>query len=145
MTYKTNTNQNADIAEQIFKTYVLQKGWIVLDPSSRDSDYDFVIDMNGRFERAQVKKMTDHVLPRIVERSNQRTTENGKVRNSVDYAERGIEWLVGVDIDSGEVYPYHISNYSKDKPKQFKVTAYNGKKHPISAFPTNNGVRKNNE
>ena len=144
MTYKTNTNQNADIAEQMFKTYVLQKGWIVLEPSSRDSDYDFVIDMNGRFERAQVKKMTDHVLPRIVERSNPRTTENGKVRNSVDYAERGIEWLVGVDIDSGEVYPYQISDY-KDKPKQFKVTAYNGKKHPISAFPVNKDVRKNNE
>ena len=144
MTYKTNTNQNADIAEQMFKTYVLQKGWIVLEPSSRDSDYDFVIDMNGRFERAQVKKMTDHVLPRIVEWSNQRTTENGKVRNSVDYAERGIEWLVGVDIDSGEVYPYQISDY-KDKPKQCKVTAYNGKKHPSSAFPVIKDVRKNNE
>ena len=144
MTYKTNTNQNADIAEQMFKTYALQKGWIVLEPSSRDSDYDFVVDINGRFDRVQVKKLTDDVLTRVVERNNQRTTENGKVRNSVDYAERGIEWLVGVNIDSGQIYPYHISDY-KDKPKQFKVTAYNGKKHPISLFPTNNSVRKNNE
>ena len=145
MSYKTNTNHHADIAEQAFKMFAIRCGWIVNTPSSRDSDYDFVVDINGSFERVQVKNITTkNVLPRIVDRKNQRTTKNGKVRNSVDYAERGIEWLVGVNFDSDEIYCYHIDTY-RYKPKKFKVTARDGRRHPPDTFPTNPNIRKNNE
>ena len=94
MTYKTDTNRNADYAEAIVKADLLQKGWIVLTPSSRDSPYDFVVDLGGRFVRLQVKKLNRQgTIHRIVARGNQKVTENGKVRNSIDYAKRGIEWL----------------------------------------------------
>ena len=43
------------------------------------------------------------------------------MRNSVDYAERGIEWLVGVNFDSDEIYCYQIDTY-RYKPKKFKLT-----------------------
>ncbi len=142
MTYKTNTNQNADIAEDIVKLEIKRKGWVHLSPSSRDTVYDLVVDMNGDFQSIQVKKMTNYVLPRGVWRSNQRTTMNGKTRNSVDYAKEGVDWLVGVNIETNETFWYDLENYGKKKEKSFKVTS---KKHPPSSFPTNNGVRKNNE
>jgi len=141
MTYKTNTNQNGDRAEILVHAEIVEKGWIFLTPSSRDSDYDCVVDINGKFERVQIKKMTEHRLPRMVERKNQRTTKEGKVRNTVDYAERGVEWLVGIDLASKKTYWYKLDTY-KDKPKTFKVTS---KRHPTDTFPTNNNVRKNNE
>ncbi len=141
MTYKTNTNQNGDLAERIVELEIIKKGWIVNTPSSRDADYDYVVDVGGKFERVQVKKMTNDNLPRMVERKNQRTTKEGKVRNAVDYAERKIEWLVGVDIINQKTYWYKLDTY-KDKPKKFKVTS---KRHPTDTFPTNNNVRKNNE
>ena len=142
MTYKTNTNQNADIAEDIVKLEIKRKGWVHLTPSSRDTVYDLVVDVDGDYQSIQVKKMTNHVLPRGVWRGNQRTTMNGKTRNSVDYAKEKVDWLVGVDIESGKTFWYHLDNYGKKKEKSFKVTS---KKHPPSSFPVNNDVRKNNE
>ena len=141
MSYKTNTNQNGDLAEKIVEMEIIKKGWIPSTPCSRDADYDFVVDVDGDFQRVQVKKMTNHKLPRMVERKNQRTTKEGKIRNTVDYAERGIEWLVGVDIDSGETFWYKLENY-KNKPKKFKTTS---EKHPPDFFPENKSVKKNNE
>ena len=144
MSYKTDTNMNADIAEDIVSLEIKRKGWYVLTPSSRDSPYDLVIDRNGTFETVQVKKMKNFTLPRMVGRSNQRTTVNGKVRNTVDYAERRISWLVGVDIDSGQTFWYPLEVY-KDKPKSFKVTARRGGvlMHPSFQLPSNKNVRSN--
>jgi len=137
MTYKTDTNMNADIAEDLVSLEIKRKGWFVLTPSSRDSPYDLVIDRNGAFETVQVKKMKNFKLPRGVWRGNQRTTVNGKVRNAIDYAERGISWLVGVDIDSGQTFWYPLDVY-KTKPKTFSVKA-----HPSVALPFNGDVRSN--
>jgi len=139
MTYKTDTNRNADLAEAIVKADLLQRGWIVLVPSSRDSPYDFVVDIGGRFERVQVKKMTNATIHRIVERGNQKVTKNGKIRNSIDYARRGIEWIVGVDIDSQKTHYYHIDTYSK-KPKSFSTN-----KHTQDGFPINESIKKNTD
>ena len=137
MTYKTDTNMNADIAEDFVSLEIKRKGWFVLTPSSRDSPYDLVVDRNGVFETVQVKKMKNFKLPRGVWRGNQRTTVNGKVRNAIDYAERGISWLVGVDIDSGQTFWYPLEVY-KTKPKTFSVKA-----HPSVALPFNDNVRSN--
>tara|TARA_R110000737_G_scaffold346411_1_gene376177 strand:+ start:954 stop:1382 length:429 start_codon:yes stop_codon:yes gene_type:complete len=142
MSYKTNTNQNADIAEDIVKLEIKRKGWVHLTPSSRDTVYDLVVDIDGDYQSIQVKKMTNHILPRGVWRGNQRTTMNGKTRNSVDYAKEKVDWLVGVDIETSKTFWYNLDNYGKKKEKSFKVTS---KRHPSSVFPVNNSVRKNNE
>ena len=140
MTYKTDTNRNADYAEAIVKADLLQKGWIVLTPSSRDSPYDFVVDLGGRFERVQVKKLNRQgTIHRIVARGNQKVTENGKVRNSIDYAKRGIEWIVGVDIDSKKTHYYSIDTYAT-KPKSFSTN-----KHIQDGFPINETIKKNTD
>tara|TARA_A100000172_G_scaffold34250_1_gene20646 strand:- start:196 stop:618 length:423 start_codon:yes stop_codon:yes gene_type:complete len=139
MTYKTNTNMNADLAEAMVSTDLMRRGWIVLTPSSRDSAYDLVVEMHGTFYRVQVKKMSNHKLHRIVERGNQRVTKNGKVRNSIDYAACGVEWLAGVDIETKQIFYYPLDLY-KSKPKSFSV-----KKHQPTYFPINETVRKNTD
>ena len=139
MTYKTNTNRNADLAETLVYADLIRRGWIVLIPSSRDSTYDLVVEMHGAFKRVQIKKMTAHKLPRLVERGNQKVTKNGKIRNSIDYAECGIEWLAGVDLETQEIYYYPLDIYAS-KPKTFSV-----KKHESATFPVNETVRKNTD
>ena len=119
---------------------MIGRGWIINTPSSRDSEYDLLADLgNGVFEKIQVKKMRNHILPRGVWRKGDKVSKDGKNRNSIDYAERGIDWLVGVDVESKKIFYYHISSYSK-KPKKFKVTS---PKHPPYEFPINGMMRHN--
>ena len=143
MTYKTDTNQFGDASETLVQLEFQLKGWTISKSGTRDAKYDLVADINGEFVRIQVKKMKNHTLPRVVDRNNQRTTKNGKVRNSTDYAGDGIELLIGVDIESREIFPFELSVY-KDKPKEFKVTLPKHEKD-LWQIPTNKNVRKNNE
>ena len=59
---------------------------------------------------------------------------NAKIvsRNSLDYAEHGIDWLVGYNKADGSCYFYKLENYSKIPTKSFSV-----KKNPPDDFPTN--------
>ena len=124
MAYRDASNRSGDKNQTIVKLDLIDKGWIVLEPSSRDSTYDLVVDRgNGRFERVQVKTMSSNSISRIVDRSGERVSHNGKTRNSIDYAKHGIEWLVGVN-KHGKTYYYHISNYSNIPSKSFSVNKY---------------------
>ena len=110
-------------------------------PSSRDTPYDFIVDLHGKFAKVQVKKLSKaSTLVRRLERGNQKVTENGKVRNTIDYAERGIEWLVGVDVATNQIFYYCIENYSQIPHNSFSV-----KKWSPDSFPVNERVRKNTE
>ena len=141
MSYKTDTNRNADYAEGLVYCDIINKGWVVLTPSSRDSPYDYVVDMGSEFVKVQVKKLCrNNRLTKRLARGNQKVTENGKVRNTIDYAERGIDWLVGVNIETKEIYYYSINKYSKIESSTFSVSA-----HKPCDFPINDRVRKNTE
>jgi len=144
MSYKTDTNKNADFAESLVATDIMKRGWIVLTPSSRDSEYDFVVDLGaGKFEKIQVKKLSgkrNNCLVRRLERGNQTVTENGKVRNSIDYAERGIDWLAGVNIHTSAIYYYQLGTYSKIKAKRFSIDKYQS-----DEFPINKQIKRNTE
>ena len=143
MSYLIDTNKNADLAEYLVICDLIGKGWVVCTPSSRDTPYDFIVDIHGKFVKIQVKKMggsEGNRLTRRLERGNQKVTENGKVRNTIDYAERGIEWLVGVNTETRQVYYYSIENYSKIPAKVFSVN-----KWKPDEFPVNRAVRKNTD
>ena len=134
---------NADLAEYLVICDLISKGWVVCTPSSRDTPYDFIVDIHGKFVKIQVKKMGGSKglsLTRRLERGNQKVTENGKIRNTIDYAERGIEWLVGVNTDTKEVFYYSIENYSKIPAKVFSVSKWRP-----DEFPVNTSVRRNTE
>ena len=135
MAYRDTSNRSGDKNQTIVKLDLIDKGWIILEPSSRDSIYDLVVDRgNGRFERVQVKTMSGNSISKVIDRSGERVSHNGKTRNSIDYAQHGIEWLVGVNRE-GKTYYYHISNYSKIPTKSFSVNKYKSDLFPKFDVP----------
>ena len=108
--YRDSSNQSGDRSEVAVYLDLIDRGWIVNTPSSRDAVYDLVVDLGDRFETVQVKTMCGNSITKVVDRSGERVSKNGKIRNSLDYAAHGINWLAGVD-KSGDIYYYKLENY----------------------------------
>ena len=134
MTYRDTSNQSGDISENTVKLELIRKGWIVLEPSSRDCVYDLVVDMGGDFQTIQVKTMSGNSITKIVDRSGERVSHSGKTRNSLDYAEYGVDWLVGVNRE-GECYFYKLKTYSQIPSKSFSVNKYPPDDFPLFPVP----------
>ena len=129
--YRDSSNRSGDRSEITVELDLIRRGWIVCKPSSRDAVYDMVVDMGDRFETVQVKTMSGNSITRIVDRSGERVSAKGKVRNSLDYAKHGIDWLAGVSGD-GNIYYYKLDTYSNIPSKSFSVNKY-----PSDEFPSN--------
>jgi len=131
MTYRDTSNQSGDISERAVSLELVRRGWHVLEPISRDAVYDLVVDVEGSFQTIQVKTMNGNSITKIVDRSGEVVSHNGKTRNSIDYADHGIDWLVGYRKEDGSCFFYKLENYSKIATKSFSVN-----KHPPDDFPT---------
>ena len=129
--YRDSSNQSGDRSEITVYLDLIKRGWIVNTPSSRDAVYDMIVDMGDRFAKVQVKTLSGNSITRIVDRSGERVSARGKVRNSLDYAQHGIDWLAGVSKE-GEVFYYKLDTYSKIPQKSFSV-----KRWPPDEFPVN--------
>jgi len=128
--YRDSSNQSGDVSEITVYLDLISRGWIVNLPSSRDAVYDMVVDMGADgFQTVQVKTMSSNSITKIVDRSGERVSANGKVRNSLDYAEHGIDWLVGVSKD-GKPYYYKLDTYSNIPSKSFSVNKYTPDQFP---------------
>lgn len=139
MSYRTTSNQTGDLSEQIFYAEMIRKGWMVLTPSSRDAIYDFVVDMaEDGFVKVQVKTLQKNTINKVVDRSSSKVSNNGKERNSTDYAEHGIDWLVAVDVNKSKCYYYSLNLYSSISGKSINV-----KDLPSQEFPINENVISN--
>ncbi len=134
MSYRDTSNQSADISENTVKLELIRKGWIVLEPSSRDCVYDFVVDMGDSFQTIQVKTLRSNKITKIVNRSHECVSRSGKTRNSLDYAEYGVDWLVGVNRE-GVCYFYKLKTYSQIPSKSFSVNKYPPDNFPSSSVP----------
>ena len=132
MSYRDTSNQSGDLSEQAVKLELIRRGWIVLEPSSRDAVYDLVVDRGRSFETIQVKTMSGNSITKIVDRSGEVVSKNGKMRESIDYAKHGIDWLVGYNREKNECYFYKLGTYSLIETKSFSVN-----KHPPDEFPKN--------
>ena len=141
--YRVTTNQSGDLSENIFCQDIIRKGWMYCTPNSRDSVYDYIVDLGkAGLVKVQVKTM-DHPhnrqfgrISKRMSRSGQSVSVNGKKRNYVDYAEEGIDWLVGVDrFADDKCYYYSHSTYSKILSDSFSVGKY-----PSEEFPVNEDV-----
>jgi len=130
MSYRDSSNQSGDISELTIRLDLIKKGYVVLEPSSRDCVYDLVVDMDGDFQTMQCKTMCNNSITKIVDRSNEVVSANGKVRNSLDYAKHGVNWLAGRRKKDGEIFYYKLETYSKIPGKSFSVL-----KHPQDGFP----------
>ena len=121
--YRDSSNQSGDRSEKTVYLDLINKGWIVCEPSSRDAVYDLVVDIGAGFETVQVKTMSGNSITKIIDRSGERVSHNGKTRNSLDYAAHGIDWLVGVDKE-GECFYYKLETYKDIPTKSFSVNKY---------------------
>lgn len=131
MSYRDQSNQSGDISEEAIKLDLIKKGYVVLVPTSRDSVYDLVVDLgNKRFATMQCKTMSGNSIARIVDRSNEVVSRGGKTRNSLDYAEHGIDWLAGYRKEDGKIFYYMLETYSRIPKKSFSVNKY-----PQDGFP----------
>ena len=124
---------------------ILNRGWIVLDPSSRDAVYDLVVDMgNKNFVTVQVKTMSGNSIHKFIDRSRERVSANGKVRESLDYAEHEIDWLAGYRKEDNKCFFYSLANYSKIPSKSFSVNKYPPDEFPTTEVP-NRHARKTSQ
>ena len=139
--YRDSSNQSGDRSEITVYLDLIKKGWIVNIPSSRDSVYDMVVDVGGRFETVQVKTMSNNSIARVIDRSGERVSANGKVRNSLDYAEHGIDWLAGVSKD-GDIHYYKLDTYRNIPSKSFSVKKWKQDGFPVNAVPKRHSIRK---
>ena len=130
--YRDSSNQSGDRSEITVYLDLIKRGWIVNMPSSRDAVYDMVVDVGGRFETVQVKTMCGNSITKVVDRSGERVSLNGKVRNSLDYAKHNIDWVVGVS-KAGDIYYYKLDNYSKIPSKSFSVNKWPSDEFPVNA------------
>ena len=133
MSYRDKSNQSGDISETAIKLDLIKKGYIVLEPSSRDCVYDLVVDMGDSFQTVQCKTMCNNSITKIVDRSNEVVSVGGKVRNSLDYAKHGVDWLAGYKKKTGEMFYYELETYAAIPKKSFSVL-----KHPQDGFPERN-------
>jgi hypothetical protein len=129
--YRHRSNISGDTSELTVQLDISRRGWIVSLPISRDAVYDLLVDLGDKIVKVQVKTMCGNSISKVVDRSNEIVCRNGKERNSLDYAEHNIDWLVGVDL-SGNCYYYSLDKYKNIPSKSFSINKY-----PPDTFPIN--------
>ena len=134
--YRHRSNISGDTSELTVQLDISRRGWIVSLPISRDAVYDLLVDLGDKIVKVQVKTMCGNSISKVVDRSNEIVCRNGKERNSLDYAEHEIDWLVGVD-KYGSCYYYKLKTYRNIPSKSFSV-----RKWKPDIFPTNANCSK---
>ena len=67
MSYRHTSNQSGDASQSRVRTFLVERGFIVLEPNSRDAIYDYVVDCGGGiFETVQVKTLQGNKLAKRV-------------------------------------------------------------------------------
>jgi hypothetical protein len=90
-----------------------------------------LVDLGNEIVKVQVKTLTGNSISKVVDRSNEVVCRNGKTRNSLDYAEHGIDWIVGVD-RYGACYYYKLDTYSNIPSKSFSVRKWKPDQFPVN-------------
>jgi hypothetical protein len=118
--YEHQSNQTADISHNTVVNDLIKKGWVVCFPSSRDTCYDLVVEKTtkngGRvFKTLQIKTLSAAKSFKTNSRGsaagNEKVSINGGVRKDYNYADVKIDWMVGVDPVTHEIYYYPLRIY----------------------------------
>jgi hypothetical protein len=140
--YRDKSNQSGDRSQAAVLWDLVDRGWIVSRPESRDSVYDLVVDRGNKvFETVQVKTMCGNSIAKIIDRSGERVSHNGKTRNSVDYAAEGIDWLAGYNPETNEIHYYKLDTYSQIPTKSFSTNKWKQDGFPVAAVPNRHAKR----
>jgi hypothetical protein len=121
LTYCTPAEKGV-IAENIAENHFIAHGYEVSKPKLGTSPYDFIVinpELNTR-ETVQVKHIYDNKLKTY---SSGAGKDKGGKRKRISYAKCGIDWLVGVNIETNQVFCYHHDYYCNKQ----SISVY---KHP---------------
>lgn len=114
MAYPHQSIWTGDITESIARLFVMDHKWMVLNPECRDSVYDFAVQFHNKISTIQVKSLSKSGSFKTTNRarsSKESVSDGGKARNCFRYADRGVEWMMGVDVPTKSVFCYPIDVY----------------------------------
>jgi hypothetical protein len=96
MTDMAPLKTKGDMAELMVAADLIKRGYRIALPYGEDSDYDLVVEREGRLERIQVKytESRDNVV-KVKCKSHSLT--NGKIRQTKHYTAETIEWIAVYD------------------------------------------------
>jgi hypothetical protein len=119
-----NTNgptrkQRGDLAELMVACDLLRRGCKLAIPYGEDSDYDLVIERDGKLERVQVKHaQSDGAV--IAVKCCSHSLTNGRVRKTRRYTAATIDWLAVYDRTTDRCY-YIPSRELGDGRKELRL------------------------
>jgi hypothetical protein len=104
------------IAENIASTFFIAHGYDVSKPLNGSGPYDLIV-VNSEKKTAQFVqvKCISKTKNSIKTCSSGSSKQKGGKRKRIDYAKYGVDWLVGVDLETFNVYAYPLEFY-KNKP-----------------------------
>jgi len=123
-----NTNSKGRIAELIAQAKYINLGYNVLQPVHKDGVYDFVIEKDGDFQKVQAKVV--NIKKDIYIIKNQKVS-NGKTSY---YEEGEFDLLVGVNIDTCEVFQIPFKECTKGEVRLRKTPPKNNQKEKVKFY-----------
>jgi hypothetical protein len=97
------TKAKGDLAELRVASDLVAKGHRVAIPFGEDSDYDLIVDRDGKLERVQVKYASS-ASGVIHVRCLSASLTNGKVRQKKLYTSASIDWIAVYDPSDDRCY-----------------------------------------
>jgi len=95
--------QRGDLAELMIACDLLRRGYKLAFPYGEDSDYDLVMEREGKLERVQVKQTESNGAVITVKCCSHSLT-NGRVRETKRYTAATIDWLAAYDRTTDRCY-----------------------------------------
>lgn len=106
-------------AEFIAKAKFLLEGWDIYEEVNKDSKVDFIISRSNKYFRIQVKCITDKD-----EITFRKLTHSKTAHKQYHYSCKDIDFFVGVDLKTFDLYILPITNIYRSSVKVNKVQVF---------------------
>src|SRR5258708_5219798 len=124
-----DTHSKGIIGEFEFETHLLKKGYTVLTPVNPNSSYDLVVEMEGGFQRIQIKYCTP---------------KNGTLRIELDrpmrktkyYKDRDVDMMGAYDSLNDKFYLIPIQNIPSNRRFYLRVEKPNSAQEKLIHWAT---------
>jgi hypothetical protein len=95
--------QKGDLAELMIAADLRRRGYLICIPFGEDSDYDLVVERQGKLERVQVKYTHSNGATIFVKCCSHSLT-NGRVRATKRYTAETVDWIAVWDATTATAY-----------------------------------------
>jgi len=110
---------------------LLKEGYRVLEPISENSRYDIVIDISGKFVRAQIKTIYYKNDLKVYEMVCYSTTRRNKIHIKAKYTSEEVDFIIGYNTDTAEVYTFPIKDIAGRNQILFRENRRSNQYNPL--------------